>query len=60
MSSAKLILDGKEYELPVIVGSEGEVGVDIRKLRKQSGAVTLDYGFGNTRSVPECDHLRRR
>ncbi|MDH3255395.1 MAG: citrate (Si)-synthase, partial [Acidobacteriota bacterium] len=50
MSSAKLILEGKEYELPIIVGSEGEVGVDIRALRKESGAVTYDSGYGNTGS----------
>ena len=50
MSSAKLILDGEEYELPLIVGSESEVGVDVRKLRKRSGAVTFDSGFGNTGS----------
>jgi citrate synthase len=50
MSSAKLILEGKEYELPVIVGSEGEVGIDIRKLRKQSAAITFDSGYGNTGS----------
>ncbi len=46
--TAKLILDGKEYELPVIVGTEGEVAVDISKFRAQSGAITLDPGFGNT------------
>jgi citrate synthase len=45
---AKLVLDGKEYDLPVVVGSEGEVGLDISKLRAQSGAVTLDEGYGNT------------
>jgi citrate synthase len=45
---AKLVLDGKEYELPVVVGTEGEVGVDITQLRSQSGAVTLDPGYGNT------------
>jgi len=45
---AKLILDGKEYQLPVVRGSEGEVGLDISKLRAQSGAITLDPGFGNT------------
>jgi citrate synthase len=50
MSTAKLILDGKEYELEVLVGSEGEVGIDIRKLRKQTGAVTFDPGYGNTGS----------
>ena len=48
MSSAKLIVDGKEYELPVTVGSEGEVGVDISSLRSQSGAITFDPGYGNT------------
>jgi len=50
MNSAKLILDNKEYELPVIVGSEGEVGVDITQLRGKSGAITLDSGYGNTGS----------
>ncbi|MDO8550111.1 MAG: citrate synthase [Ignavibacteria bacterium] len=50
MSSAKLILDGKEFELPVMVGSENEVGIDITKLRSQSGAITLDNGYANTGS----------
>jgi len=45
---AKLILDGKELELPVKVGSEGEVGIDISKLRPQTGAITLDPSFANT------------
>ena len=46
--SAKLVLDGKEYELPVVVGSEGEVGIDIGQLRALSGAITFDPGYGNT------------
>ncbi|MGE5436972.1 MAG: citrate synthase [Syntrophothermus sp.] len=50
MESAKLLLDGKEYTLPVFVGTEGEVGIDISNLRSQSGAVTLDSGYGNTGS----------
>ena len=50
MSTAKLILDGKEQELPVVVGSEGEVGIDISKLRDKTGAITLDDGYGNTGS----------
>jgi citrate synthase len=50
MGSAKLILDGAEYELPVVTGSEGEVGVDITALRQKSGAITLDPGYGNTGS----------
>jgi citrate synthase len=45
---ARLALDGKEYELAVTVGSEGEVGIDIQQLRAQSGAITLDPGYGNT------------
>src|SRR5919112_5907391 len=45
---ARLALDGKEHELPVTVGSEGEVGIDIQQLRAQSGAITLDPGYGNT------------
>jgi citrate synthase len=50
MGNAKLILDGKEYELPLVVGSEGEVGIDISKLRDRTGAITLDDGYGNTGS----------
>ncbi|MEJ2084140.1 MAG: citrate synthase [Acidobacteriota bacterium] len=50
MKTAKIILDGEEYELPVVVGSEGEVGVDIRALRKESKAITFDPGYGNTGS----------
>jgi citrate synthase len=50
MGNAKLILDGKEHELPLVVGSEGEVGIDISKLRDRTGAITLDDGYGNTGS----------
>ena len=48
MSTASLTLDGNNYDLPVITGSEGEVGVDIAKLRGQSGAITVDPGFTST------------
>ncbi len=47
-NTAKLVLDGKELQLPVVVGSEGEVGIDISKLRPQTGAITLDPSFANT------------
>ncbi|MDP7039464.1 MAG: citrate synthase [Myxococcota bacterium] len=46
--NATLNVRGEQYELPVIVGSEDEAAVDIRKLRGQSGLVTLDDGYGNT------------
>lgn len=48
--TAKLELEGKTYELPIIEGSEAEKAVDISKLRAQSGAITLDDGYGNTGS----------
>lgn len=47
---AKLTYNGKTYELPVITGTEGEKGVDITKLRQESGLITLDPGFANTGS----------
>ena len=50
MKTAKLILDGEEFEVPVVVGTEDEVGIDIRALRKQSVAITFDPGYGNTGS----------
>jgi citrate synthase len=46
--TAKLTLGDKEIDLPVIVGTEGEVAVDIRQLRQKTGAVTYDPGLGNT------------
>ena len=49
--TARIILDGTEYEFPVIQGSENEKAIDISKLRAQSGYITLDYGFKNTGST---------
>ncbi|HZJ28055.1 MAG TPA: citrate synthase [Acidimicrobiia bacterium] len=37
-----------EAELPVVRGTEDELGIDIAKLRAQTGFITLDYGFVNT------------
>ena len=47
---AKLIVGGRELELDVIVGSEGERAVDISSLRTETGYITLDEGFVNTGS----------
>jgi citrate synthase len=47
---AKLELDGKTYEFPVVIGSEGERAIDISSLRSKSGYITLDEGYGNTGS----------
>jgi len=50
MSVVKMTIDDQQLELPTVVGSEGETGIDISQLRKQTGAVTLDTGYGNTGS----------
>lgn len=47
---ATLILEDKQYEFPVIVGSENEKAVDIRNMRKETGYITFDDGYGNTGS----------
>ncbi|QDT70006.1 Citrate synthase 1 [Planctomycetes bacterium MalM25] len=49
--AAKLTIGEKTTQLPVITGSEQEVGLDISKLRAETGAVTLDEGFVNTGST---------
>ncbi|MBN2309744.1 MAG: citrate synthase [Candidatus Hydrogenedentes bacterium] len=50
MSTAKLVVDGKEYEFPVVEGTEGEHAIDISTLRARSGYITLDPGYANTGS----------
>ena len=47
---ATLEIDGNQFELPVIVGSENEGAVDISKLRDASGLITLDPGYKNSGS----------
>ena len=49
--TAKIIVEGKEYEFPIIVGTEGEKAIDISKLRDLTGHITLDIGFKNTGST---------
>jgi citrate synthase len=48
--TARLILEGREYELPVVRGTEGEMAIDISSLRKTTGYITLDKGYENTGS----------
>ncbi|SHK17725.1 citrate synthase [Rhodothermus profundi] len=50
MPTAKLILEDATVELPVIIGTEGERAIDIRKLRSQTGYITYDPGLANTGS----------
>jgi len=46
--SATLRFNGDETTLPVVRGTEDELGIDISKLRAQTGLITLDYGYLNT------------
>ena len=49
--TAKLIIQGKEYEFPIVVGTENEVAIDIKALRSATkGIITIDPGFKNTGS----------
>ncbi|HOD48677.1 MAG TPA: citrate synthase [Candidatus Hydrogenedentes bacterium] len=50
MSSAKLVIDEKEFELRVVEGTEGEKALDITSLRSATGYITLDPGYANTGS----------
>jgi citrate synthase len=43
-----LTYQGKSYRLPVITGTENERGVDILRLRAETGFITHDPGFANT------------
>ena len=49
-NSVNVKLDDKDIELPIVVGTENEHGLDISKLRAQTGYITLDDGYGNTGS----------
>jgi citrate synthase len=48
--TACITIDGKKLDYPVIAGTEGEKGIDIRKLRGDSGYITYDDGYANTGS----------
>lgn len=48
---AKLSYLDKTIDLPVVEGTEHERGVDISKLRAETGLITLDYGYMNTGST---------
>ena len=48
---AKLEIDGKIYEFPVLRGTENEIAIDVKTLRGVTkGVITLDSGFKNTGS----------
>lgn len=47
---AELRILDKSIKLPLYKGSEGEIGIDIARLRSETGAITLDPGYVNTGS----------
>lgn len=48
--SAKLILEGKEYEFPIYRGTEGTPVIDVQTLGSKTGFFTYDPGFTSTAS----------
>ena len=50
MSNAKLIINNQTLDLPIISGTENENAIDISELRKKTGYITMDPGYGNTGS----------
>lgn len=49
--TAKISYGGKDFELPVVEGTENEKAIDIAKLRGLTGLITIDPGFKNTGST---------
>lgn len=47
---AEVRIGEQVFSLPIIEGTEGEKAIDIRKLRSQTGLITLDSGYMNTGS----------
>ena len=50
MNEATITYNGQSTKLPVIRGSENELGINISKLREQTGLITYDDGYANTGS----------
>src|SRR5690606_3685935 len=48
---AEIKVGDVKFETDVVVGSEGERGIDISRLRDKTGIVTLDPAFVNTAST---------
>jgi citrate synthase len=48
--TVKVIYGNKTYELPLVIGTEGEKAIDISRMRTETGLITLDYGYANTGS----------
>ena len=49
--NVRIEFNGDVFAAPLIVGSEGERAIDIRKLRAETGLITYDPGYANTGSA---------
>ena len=49
--TARLIVAGREAELPVITATDGNPSIDVSSLTRQTGHTALDYGYVNTAST---------
>ena len=55
MADATIRFGDKEIRLDVVEGVEGDVAIDISRLRSELGVTTIDRGFGNTaESTGDC------
>ena len=49
--TATVTIDGKTYDLPILKGSMGAPGIDVRTLHKNTGHFTFDPGYTSTCST---------
>ena len=49
-TEATLRIADKEVQLPLLTGTEGENAIDVQNLRRDTGCITFDEGYGNTGS----------
>ena len=49
--TARLTVNGREAELPVLTATDGNPAIDVSTLTRQTGYTALDYGYVNTAST---------
>jgi citrate synthase len=50
LDSVEVQFEGRSVRCPVVRGSEGELAIDVTRLRADLGLITLDPGYANTGS----------
>ena len=51
VGTANVTIGGESYDLPIMKGSMGAPGIDVRALYKHSGHFTFDPGYTSTCST---------